>query len=117
LLDLLNDLANRLNSKFDTDAELQEKLGGLNRTIQIELNNDVSYYLRVVGGKIVDIVEDVAEEPDLKIITDRATFEGIINGTVKPLKAYALQKIRLKGSLKDRFLFKDLLSGKKKEKK
>ena len=117
MLDLLNDLANRLNSKFDADTELQEKLGDINRTIQIELNNDVFYHLRVVGGKIVDIVEGAVEEPDLKIITDRATFEGIINGTVKPLKAYALQKIKLKGSLKDRLLFKDLLSGNKKEKK
>ena len=113
--ELVNNLVDKYNSRFDSDMELQEKLGSISRTIQIELDDGVFYCLRMEGGRIIKVMEEAIEEPDLRIITDRSTFEGIVEGTVKPLKAYALHKIKFKGALKDRLLLKDILSKKKKK--
>lgn len=119
-MDLLEELVKKFNEKVDQSEKLFEKLKELSRTIQIELDDTVFYHMRMVNGKIVDILPEAIKEPelpDVRILTDSATFEGILNKTVKPLKAYALKKIKIKGALKDRLLLKDLLSGSKKKKK
>jgi len=120
MIELLEDMVNKYNQKVDESKKLFEKLKDVSRTIQIELDETVFYHMRMVKGKIVEILPEAVKEPefpDLRILTDRSTFEGILNKTVKPLRAYALKKIKIKGPLKDRLLLKDLLSGSKKRKK
>ena len=119
MMEILEDMVNKFNQKVDESDKLYEKLKDITRTIQFELDENVFYHMRMVKGKIVEIVPDVVKEPDLpdlRILTDSETFEGIINKTVKPFKAYVLKKIRVKGKLMDRLLLKDLLSGTKKKK-
>ena len=118
-MDLLEDMVNKYNQKVDESEKLFEKLKEVTRTIQVELDDTVFYHMRMVGGKIVEIVPEAIKEPefpDLRILSDVATFEGILNKTVKPLKAYALKKIKIKGALKDRLLLKDILGSLKKKK-
>ena len=119
MMDLLEELVRKFNEKVDESEKLFEKLKEISRTIKIELDETVFYHMRMVNGKIVDILPEAVKEPelpDLRILTDAVTFEGILNKTVKPLKAYALKRIKIKGALKDRLLLKDLLSGSKKKK-
>ena len=119
MIDLLENMVNKFNQKVDDSERLFERLKEVSRTIQIELDENVFYHMRMINGKIVEIVPEAIKEPelpDLRILTDSRTFEGIMNKTVKPLKAYALKKIKIKGALKDRILLKDLLSGPKKKK-
>ena len=119
MMEILEDMVNKFNQKVDESDKLYEKLKDITRTIQLELDENVFYHMRMVKGKIVEIVPDSVTEPDLpdlRILTDSETFEGIINKTVKPFKAYVLKKIRVKGKLMDRLLLKDLLSGTKKKK-
>ena len=119
MMDLLEELVRKFNQKVDESKKLFEKLKEVSRTIQIELDETVFYHMRMVNGKIVEILPEAVKEPelpDLRILTDSATFKGILNKTVKPLRAYALKKIKIKGYLKDRLLLKDLLGGSKKKK-
>ena len=117
-MDLLEDMVNKFNKKVDDSEKLFEKLKEVSRTIQIELDETIFYHMRMINGKIVQILPEAVKEPDipdLRILTDSQTFQGILEKTVKPLKAYALKKIKIKGALKDRLLLKDLLSGPKKK--
>ena len=118
MMDLLENMVNKFNQKVDESEKLFDKLREISRTIQVELDDNVFYHMRMVNGKIVEIIPEAVKDPelpDLRILTDSATFEGIMNKTVKPLKAYALQKIKIKGALKDRLLLKDLLGSSKKK--
>ena len=119
MMDLLENMVNKFNQKVDDSEKLFEKLKEVTRTIQIELDENVFYHMRMINGKIVEIIPEAIKEPelpDLRIITDSKTFKGIMDKTVKPLRAYALKKIKIKGALRDRLLLKDLLGGSKKKK-
>lgn len=119
MMDFLEDMVNKFNQKVDESEKMFEKLKDVSRTIQIELDQTVFYHMRMVNGKIIEILPEELKEPelpDLRIISDKVTFHGIMNKTVKPLKAYALNKIKVKGALKDRLLLKDLLGSSKKKK-
>lgn len=118
MMDLLEDMVNAYNQKVDESEKLFEKLKEVTRTIQVELDETVFYHMRMVNGKIVEILPEALKEPDLpdlRILSDIVTFEGILNKTVKPLKAYALKKIKIKGALRDRLLLKDILGSLKKK--
>ena len=118
MMDLLEDMVNAYNRKVDESEKLFEKLKEVTRTIQVELDETVFYHMRMVNGKIVEILPEALKEPDLpdlRILSDIVTFEGILNKTVKPLKAYALKKIKIKGALRDRLLLKDILGSLKKK--
>ncbi|MCK4614297.1 MAG: SCP2 sterol-binding domain-containing protein [Thermoplasmata archaeon] len=120
MIELLEDIMNKFNKKVDENTQLFEKLKDINRTIQVELDENAFYHMRMLNGKIMEILPEAVKDPelpDLRILTDSDTFKGILNGTIKPLKAYAFHKIRFKGSLKDRLLLKDLLGGSKKKKR
>jgi putative sterol carrier protein len=43
----------------------------------------------------------MVENPDITITSDPKTVEDLINGKMKPMKAWALKKIKIKGSLED----------------
>jgi putative sterol carrier protein len=43
----------------------------------------------------------LVENPDITITSDPKTVEELITGKMKPMKAWALKKIRIKGSLED----------------
>jgi putative sterol carrier protein len=118
-MDKLEDMVSKYNQKVDESEKLMEKLKDVTRTIQVELDDTVFYHMRMVNGKIVEVIPEQIKEPelpDVRILSDVATFEGILNKTVKPLKAYAIKKIKVKGALKDRLLLKDLLGTLKKKK-
>lgn len=118
MMDLLEDMVNAYNRKVDESEKLFEKLKEVTRTIQVELDETVFYHMRMVNGKIIEILPEALKEPDLpdlRILSDIVTFEGILNKTVKPLKAYALKKIKIKGALRDRLLLKDIMGSLKKK--
>ncbi len=120
MMEFLEKIVNTFNEKLENSEKMTEKLRDINRTIQIELDEKVFYHMRMVGGKIVEVIPDAVKEPelpDLRVVMDSITFEGIKNGTVKPLKAFALKKIKVIGSFKDKILLKDLASALKKKKK
>ena len=120
MMDFLEEMVNKFNQKVDESEKMFQKLKDISRTIQIELDDTVFYHMRMVNGKIVEILPEAIKEPevpDLRILSDAVTFEGIMNKTVKPLRAYALNKIKVKGALRDRLLLKDLFGSSKKSKK
>lgn len=120
MMEFLEKIVNTFNEKLENSEKMTEKLKDINRTIQIELDEKVFYHMRMVGGKIVEVIPDSVKEPelpDLRVVMDSITFEGIRDGTVKPLKAFALKKIKVIGSFKDKILLKDLASALKKKKK
>lgn len=119
MMEFLEEMVHKFNQKVDESEKLLEKLRDISRTIQIELDETVFYHMRMVNGKIIEILPEAVKEPevpDVRILSDSMTFEGIMNKTVKPLKAYAMNRIKVKGALRDRLLLKDLLAGTKKQK-
>jgi hypothetical protein len=119
MMEFIEDMVNKFNQKVDESEKMFEKLKDISRTIQIELDETIFYHMRMVNGRIIEFLPEAVKEPevpDVRILSDTVTFEGIMNKTVKPLKAYALNKIKVKGALKDRLLLKDLLGSSKKKK-
>lgn len=95
------DIDNRIK-----DEKLKEKLEKVTRRVQIEITDDENYNFILSSGRIADFSKGNIENPDARIISDKATLEGILKGEIKPIKAWATKKIRIKASLEDVLMLK-----------
>ncbi|HWM51033.1 MAG TPA: SCP2 sterol-binding domain-containing protein [Thermoplasmata archaeon] len=98
---LLEDLITKFNAKAATDPGLRAELGGLTKTVQIELKDGTKYHFTLKDERVAALFDGGVEHPDITIATDADTLAALIRREVGPFKAYATGKLRLKGSLED----------------
>lgn len=107
--ELLNDLIEKFNAKAATDPTLQKELEGMERTIQITTDR-ASYHMTLREGRITALEDGDAEEPELNIVADAETLQGVLEGRIPTFKAMATGKLKVKASLEDALRLRKLLS-------
>jgi len=74
-------------SKFNSDPLVKQRMGAVIRIIYINIEDvDEIYYLKLKDGQL-SISESVIA-PDIRITTDRKTFAGLVNETIKVGEVY-----------------------------
>ena len=104
----LRDMVDTFNRRADKDEKMQKELEGMEKSIQIDVEEG-SYKMFLRDLHLQDMGAGTIEGPDILITTDSATMIGIINKEIKPMKAYATKKIKLKASLQDLIVLKSVL--------
>jgi putative sterol carrier protein len=97
---LLRDLIEKFNAKTDTDEELRSELKDMDKKVLVDLGSE-TYSFHLHDCKANDFKEGGLEDPDLTLLSDPETIAGIIEGKIKPMKAFALRKVKVKGDLND----------------
>ena len=99
----------RFNKKCKTDEKLRKELKDVIRNVNIEITDDKNYHFILQNANISDFDEGVVEKPDITIISDKETINGLMKKEISPFKAYATGKIKIKGSLMDLLKLKEFL--------
>jgi putative sterol carrier protein len=107
--EVLKGLADRFNKKTQEDEKLREELRDVTRTIVIEFRDGDSYKIMLQNAQLIDLDKGSFDSPDIKVITDTETFEGLISRTIGPMKALATGRLKLVASLEDKLRFRKLL--------
>jgi putative sterol carrier protein len=97
---LLVDLINKFNARVDKDEKLRTEIGDMNKTVMVDLDSE-KYNFRFHDQKIHDFKPGEISNPDITLISDPETIQGLIEGKIKPMKAFALRKVRVKGEIDD----------------
>jgi putative sterol carrier protein len=97
---LLQDLVNKFNRKVEEDEKLRSELEGMDKRVLIDLDSE-KYSFHLHDTKANDFREGNIEDPDITLISDPETIKGLIEGKIKPMKAFALRKVRVKGDIND----------------
>ncbi len=98
--DLLEETIAKFNAKVEKDVALQKELECINKKANMDLGTE-SYSFELSCNKIHSLKEGMVDNPDIIITSDPKTVEDLITGKMKPMKAWALKKIKIKGSLED----------------
>jgi len=99
--ELLEDAVNEFNAKSDKDPKFREELEGKTRTIQFMLDDGRSWNFKLDKARIDGVHDGPLDGADISIMSDEETIRGIFGGTMSPMRAYALKKIKFKASLQD----------------
>ena len=96
---LLNAI-DKFNDKMQCDLQLREEVGPLVKKVNIELGTE-NYSFLLKDSCISCLDEGLMECPDIVVCSDPKTIDELFTGKMKPMKAWALRKVVIKGSLED----------------
>lgn len=90
----------RFNEKMHCDAQLREEVGALTKKVNIDLGTE-HYNFLLKDSCILTLDDGLLDCPDIVVCSDPRTIEDLFTGKMKPMKAWALRKVVVKGSLED----------------
>lgn len=110
LKEILTNAIEKFNKKCKTDEKLRNEVRDVVKKVNIEITDDKNYCFVLKNAMISGFDEGTVEKPDITIISDRETINGLMKKEISPFKAYATGKIKIKGSLMDLLKLKEFLN-------
>ena len=98
-------LIDKFHSRMEKDEQAREEVRPLKKTINIDLETE-HYSMRLEDAQISDFRSQMLDEADVTMITTPESLQGLIDGTLRPMKAYVTKKITIKGKIQDLMFLK-----------
>ena len=95
--------------RYDANPDLQRKLAGKTRTIQLVVPDDQSYWFDFREGKLQGIQHGTHVRPDVIVTVNKADLLAVFNGQLKAMQAYLTGKVKVKASFGDILFAKSLI--------
>ena len=99
------------NIKVGEDQSLADHLEGKERRVRMDLGGGLIYSFELRERALGGLKRSDVDSPDVIIFTDPATLSGLITKDIKPIKAYATGKLKIKASISDLLTLKKLFEG------
>ncbi len=103
--DQIQALIDKFHRKMDKDEEARKEIEPLTKTVNIDLD-DEAYSLRLENARIVDFKKELIPDADITVKTTPDNLQSLIEGTLRPMKAYITKKITIKGKIQDLMFLK-----------
>jgi hypothetical protein len=97
---VLDEVVAQFNAKVSCDDSLRKELTGIKKKVQIDLGPE-QYYFILENCKVDGVCGGSIANPDITIISDEETVRKLHCREMKIMKAWALKKVRVRGSLED----------------
>ena len=98
-------LINKFHRKMEQDEKAREEIMPLKKTFNIDLGTE-HYSMRLENAQINDFKPYMLDEADVTLFTTPESLQGLIDGTLRPMKAYVTKKITIKGKIQDLLFLK-----------
>lgn len=110
------------NQQIPNEPKFAKFITGMEKEVLIQVGEQVGFTTRLANSTLEALtrvtlpLNDDAEPdpdspgPDITILTDHATMSGMLSGTLKPIKAYATKRLKVKAQVKDLLVLKKLLA-------
>ena len=95
--------------RYNANPDLQKKLAGKTRVIQLTVPDAESYWFHIVDGKLHDVQRGQHASPDAMVTVSKADLLAVFNGQTRPMQAYLTGKVKVKAGLADLLFAKSLL--------
>ena len=101
----IQELINKFHRKMEKDPEVRKEVEPLTKTFNIDLGSE-TYSMKLKNAQIYDFVPMLLQEADVTLTTTPENLQGLIDGTLRPMRAFVLKKVQIKGKIDDLFPMK-----------
>lgn len=95
--------------RYNASPELQQKLAGKTRVIQLALADHPGYVFQIQDGKLQEVKPGTHPRPDILVTTTTADLLAVFNGQVKVMQAYLTGRVKVRAPFSDILFAKSLL--------
>lgn len=107
--EIFNQIIQKFNEKATADEHFREELEGVERKVQIELEDGRVYTTVLKECKLSPLSKERFEMPDIRIISNEKTILQLWNREIGPWKAIVTGKLKIVGSMEDKLRLRKLL--------
>lgn len=107
--EVLKEWLEKGKKKVEEDEKIKKELRDFDGIFQLEVTDGDSYYVAIKNGEIGELEKGKADEPRLSLTSDTETLKALMSGEMSAMKAFALRKIKIKGSFEDIIRLRKLL--------
>ena len=98
--DQIQTLIDKFHRKMEKDEEARKEIEPITKTFNIDLGTE-QYSMQLENAQIKDFKDSALEDADVTLTTTPENLQALIDGTLRPMKAYVTKKISLKGKIQD----------------
>jgi putative sterol carrier protein len=98
--DDIQSMIDKFNRKVENDEKVKAEVEKIYKSVNIDLDSE-HYSLIMDHGIVRDYKDELLPEADITILTTPEHMKALIDGTLRPMKAYVTKKIVLKGKIDD----------------
>jgi len=98
----------KFERRMAKDEDAKAKVKEIKKTINIDLGEE-HYSFRVEDAAVYDYKAELLEEADITLITTPENLHLLVEGELRPMRAYVTKKIKIKGKIEDVLHLKSLL--------
>lgn len=98
--DQIQTLIDKFHRKMEKDEEARKEIEPITKTFNIDLGTE-HYSMKLENAQIKDFKDSALEDADVTLTTTPENLQALIDGTLRPMKAYVTKKISLKGKIQD----------------
>lgn len=103
----IKELIAKANKKMAEDEDLKEKTKDLKKTINFDLGEE-KYSMKLENSEITDFKAEPLENADITVTTTPEYFQQLVDGDLRPMRAYVTKKITVKGKIQDLMFLKSM---------
>ena len=103
----IQDVIDRFHRKMEKDENLKKEIEPLVKTFNLDLGEE-KYCLKLKDARIYHFEPELDQNPDVTVTTTPENLRGLIDGSLRPMRAYVLKKIAIKGKIDDLMFLKKL---------
>jgi putative sterol carrier protein len=103
--DSIQTLIDKFHSKMEKDEKAKAEIAPLKKTFNIDLGTE-HYSMKLEDARITDFGPTVIDGADVTLITTPESLQALIDGTLRPMKAYVTKKISVQGKIQDLLFLK-----------
>ncbi|MCL1905122.1 MAG: SCP2 sterol-binding domain-containing protein [Methanomassiliicoccaceae archaeon] len=107
MYDAIQEMIDKFHKKAENDEKVREKMEGVVKTVNIDLGEE-KYSLKLDNARVTNYKEGTIENPDIIFTSTPENLQALIDGTLRPMKAYFTKKFTVKGKFEDLMHLKSL---------
>ena len=97
----------KFEHRVERDEHAREKVMPVDKTVNIDLGEE-KYSFRVKDAAIHDYKTELLESADVTVITTPEYLTQLVDGDLRPMKAYVTKRVQIKGKIQDILHLKSL---------
>lgn len=107
----IRELVDKANRKMESDEKMRESVKNLTKTFNVVLTGETpeqneNYSFRLENARISDLKTEAAEKADVTLKCSIENMVKLLDGDLRPMKAYVTKKISISGSIQDLMVLK-----------
>jgi putative sterol carrier protein len=98
--DMIQGLIDKFHSKMEKDENARAEVARLSKSFNIDTGGS-GYSLRLEDARIVSFDDALLDGADVTLAVSEDDLRSLIDGSLRPMRAYVTKRIRIAGSLED----------------